>query len=93
MSKKKIFDNIINQFPSEEEEEDEEYIFEQKENKISKHKSTSSLTENMNNNIKDILPNIANENEEKKPKKIFKRDKFGYFVNNDENDYNSEESN
>ena len=93
MSKKKIFDNIINQFPSEEEEEDEAYIFEQKENKISKHKSTSSLTENMNNNIKDILPNIANENEEKKPKKIFKRDKFGYFVNNDENDYNSEESN
>ena len=93
MSKKKIFDNILNQFSSEDEEENEEDLYDKKGNKILKHKSTSSLTENMNNGIKDILPNITNENEEKKPKRTFKRDQFGYFINDDENDDNSEESN
>ena len=92
MSTQRKFDDIINQFASDEEDENDSEQYDKNDNKITKHKSTSSLTENMNNKIKDILPNI-NENVHKeeineKPK----RDQFGYFINDDENE-DSEESN
>ena len=92
MSTQKKFDDIINQFASDEEDENDSDPYDKNDNKIIKHKSTSSLTENMNNKIKDILPNIKENVQKEEINKKRKRDQFGYFINNDEND-DSEESN
>ena len=92
MSKKQIFDDIMNHFDSEEEEENEEAEYERNDNKRKNHRSSSSLTENMNNKIKEILPNIQNVEKKQKNKCETKRDIFGYFNNNIDNE-DSEESN
>ena len=92
MSNNPMFENIMNEFNSDGEDEDEEGQYEENVNRIGKHQSTSSLSENMNNKIKDILPDIRNEKEEKIKNSRTKRDQFGYFINCD-NEVDSEESN
>ena len=53
MSNQDIFDDIMNQFNSEEEEEIEEMDSNRKSEKINQHRSTASLTHNTNFNIKE----------------------------------------
>ena len=93
MATQRIFDNIMNEFNSDEEEENEE----NEENDMSKHsdemkqhKKSSSLNEN-SNNIKDKIFNTNREIIKKYQTKKRKRDEFGYFINNDEE--NNEEKN
>ena len=82
----------MNEFNSDGEDEDEEGQYEENGHRIGKHQSTSSLSENMNNKIKDILPDIRNEKEENIKNIRTKRDQFGYFMDCD-NEIDSEESN
>ena len=93
MATQRIFDNIMNEFNSDEEEENEE----NEENDMSRHsdemkqhKKSSSLNEN-SNNIKDKIFNTNREIIKKYQTKKRKRDEFGYFINNDEE--NNEEKN
>ena len=99
MSNNPIFDDIMNEFISEDEDENEEEQYDKNNNKKGKHKSISSLSENMDNKIKDKLDNIQNEEEKEKEEeeeeeeknKKKRRDEFGYFIS--VNDSDSEESN
>ena len=92
MSNNQMFENIMNEFNSDGEDEDEEGQYEENGNRIEKRQSASNLSENMNNKIKDILPDIRNEKEENIKNIRTKRDQFGYFIN-DDNEVDSEESN
>ena len=85
MSKQKMFDDIMNEFNSDEEEEMEENEYIENDNKNTKHKSNFSLTENTKDKIKDKL-DYAEEEEQSSPKKKTKRDRFGYFVSDDNNE-------
>ena len=95
MSKQKIFDDIMNEFNSDEEEEMEENEYIGNDNKNTKHKSNFSLTENTKDKIKDRLSNeYAEEEEQSSQKKKTKRDRFGYFISDDNNENEeSEDSN
>ena len=88
MSEQKIFDDIMNQFNSDEEEEIEENEYIGSDNKNSKHKSNFSLTENTKDKIKDKLSDEYNEEEEEQSsqRKKSKRDRFGYFISDDNNE-------
>ena len=97
MATQRIFDNIMNEFNSDEEEENEENDMSKHSEEIKQHKKSSSLNENSNNQIKDKLFNTNREIVKKNQYKKRKRDEFGYFINNDEenneeNDENEEKS-
>ena len=91
MTENQIFDDIMNQFNLDDEDENEEDKYEDNNKKRGKEKSTSSLSEIMNNKIKNILPDIQNEKEERIKKNKPKRDEFGYFIGGS-NAYDNEES-
>ena len=88
MSNQNVLKNIMNQFESDEEEEKEENSSQNSE-LVQKHKKSSSLNENSNNNIKDKLSNTNREVIKKVEKQKRKRDEFGYYVN----DYDNEDDN
>ena len=90
MATQRIFDNIMNEFNSDEEEENEESDMSKHSDEMKQHKKSSSLNEN-SNNIKDKIFNTNREIIKKYQTKKRKRDEFGYFINNDEE--NNEEKN
>ena len=90
MATQRIFDNIMNEFNSDEEEENEESDMSKHSDEMKQHKKSSSLNEN-SNNIKDKIFNTNREIIKKYQTKKRKRDEFGYFINNDEK--NNEEKN
>ena len=92
MSNINAFYDIMNNFNSEDEDEINDEEYNNNNNKKLKHKSTSSLTENINDKIKEKLTNEENEEESNENKKSSRRDQFGYFINNEEDD-DSEDSN
>ena len=92
MSNQEIFDNIRNNFNSEDEDNDEDEQF--LNNRIqSLYKRRKSL--NSDNKIRENISNNEDENEEKQNIKKSNRDIFGYFINNDGNEESekSEKSN
>ena len=91
MSTQRIFDDIMNQFNSDEEDENEEQESSKHSGELKIHKKSSSLSESANNLIKDKLLN-TNREVMKKVKKKRKRDEFGYFVNDDDSNDNDEEN-
>ena len=94
MSNQQIFDDIMNQFDSEDEEDIEEEDDIKNNDKIMKHKFSSSLGGNSNNKIKEALSNIEYEENQNNNKRKFKKDQFGYFINNnDDNNEQNEEVN
>ena len=90
MATQRIFDNIMNEFNSDEEEENEESDMSKHSDEMKQHKKSSSLNEN-SNNLKDKIFNTNREIIKKYQTKKRKRDEFGYFINNDEE--NNEEKN
>ena len=86
MSKQNTFDNIMNYFNSEDEEEDE--VSSEEENAKTSHKLSSSLTPNTNNNILNSYEPKKNAKDQK-----IKRDMFGYIISNDYDEENSESEN
>ena len=89
MSEQQIFDDIMNNFNSDEEGEIEEREYIKNNNKNIKHKVTSSLAEK-NYRIKEKLSNTQDENNIIKPQKQSRRDQFGYIINYDENEESEE---
>ena len=92
MSNQRIFDDIMNQFNSDDEEEEEENEESKHSEKEKKHKKSSSIADTSNNLIKDKLFNTDEESTKKTKTQNRKKDEFGYFVN-DDNDENVEENN
>ena len=86
MTNKPTFDDIMNQFNSEDEDHNVNDILED-ERKILKHQSDTNLIDNINSNIRDKLSNNINN------KKKYRKDKFGYFINNKEKEENEHSSN
>ena len=95
MSNQSVIKNIMNQFESnEEEDEEKEDNSSSNSEYVKKHKKSSSLNEGSNNNIKEKLSNAAKEDKKKEQKVNRRRDEFGYFINDyDNNDENSENEN
>ena len=85
MSTQRIFDDIMNQFNSDEEEEDEENETSKHSEEIKQHKKTSSLGNSSKEQIKEKLCNTSRDKINKDKIKNRKRDEFGYFINDDEN--------
>ena len=86
------FYDIMNNFNSEDEDEVDDEEYDNPSNQKLKRKSTSSLAEDINIKIKEKLINEQREEESNENRSKTKRDQFGYFITNEEND-DSEESN
>ena len=84
----------MNEFNSDEEEEIEENEYIGNDSKNAKHKSNFSLTENTKDKIKDKLSNeyFEEEEEQSSQRKKTKRDRFGYFLPDDNNENEESEN-
>ena len=90
MSTQRIFDNIVNQFNSDEEEENEENESLNHSEEKRKHTKSSSINESANNQIKEKLSNLDEEKTEEKENKQTEGDELGDLNNDNENNYDNE---
>ena len=90
MKTQRIFDNIMDQFNSDEEEENEEVESQRHSEENKKHKKSSSLAGN-SNNMQDKIFNTNREIVKNAQTKKRKKNEFGYFIN-DEDENNEEEN-
>ena len=92
MSNQEIFDNIRNNFNSEDEDDEDEQFLNNRVQSLYKRKRSL----NSDNKIRENLGNNEDEKEEEEEKeeneniKKSNRDEFGYFINNNENEENEE---
>ena len=89
----KTLDDIINHFDSDDDDNDEDMEYEMNNNKNENRNSTPILVENESEKIKQKLLNIQNENEQKNNNRQPRRDIFGYFINDENEENESDESN
>ena len=91
MSTQRIFDNIVNQFNSDDEEENEENESSNHSEEKKKHTKISSLNESNNNQIKEKLINSTNPEQNEEIKRDDLNDLTNEKENNDDNE-NEEKS-